>query len=359
MRLKKKYRIILKVLVSLLILFLLLFCLFFFEMRKVSNNNTEKEISIEYGMTVDDILDLLYENKLIRNKLFSKVYIKLEQINMQAGLYSFDETMSSIKILNMISNGEITDKYQINLTFKEGKNIMQYVKAISENTNNTEEDVYNLLGNEEYIDSLISKYWFLTDDIKNEDIYYPLEGYLFPETYRFENVDVSVEEIFNSMLNQTNLILSKYKSEIEESNFTVHEFLTLASVIELEGLYDDDRAMIAGVFYNRLNDGWSLGSDVTTYYAVKKDMGEYPVLSAVDIAYDSPYNTRLNSMAGKLPIGPIGNPGEVSIKAVIEPIDSDYYYFIADCTTSKTIFSKTFAEHVAAVASVKASGCEF
>ncbi|HOO67900.1 MAG TPA: endolytic transglycosylase MltG, partial [Bacilli bacterium] len=326
------------------------------------DNNTDsvdKEITIEYGMTVDDILSALKSNNLIRNELFTKLYIKLENLNLQAGIYEFNSNMSSIKIINMISNGDVTDKYQINLTFKEGENIVDYASVIAENTNNTEEDVYSLLDDSEYIDSLISEYWFLTDEIKDGDIYYPLEGYLFPETYRFNDVDVTIEEIFNTMLNQTNIILTKYKSEIESSDYTVHELLTLASIVELEGLYDDDRAMLAGVFYNRLNSGWSLGSDVTTYYAVQKDMGEYPILSAADIAYDSPYNTRLSSMAGKLPIGPIANPGEVSIKAVIEPTDSDYYYFIANCTTGETIFSKTNAEHVAAVAEVKALGCEF
>ena len=361
MKLKKKYRNNLKILIIIMILIVILFCNYIFEMRSIDSikNKKEKEITIEYGMNVDNILNELKNNDLIRNETLSKIYIKLENLNMQAGVYNFDTSMSSIKILNMISNGEVTNKYEINITFKEGKNIPQYAKVISENTSNTIDDVYNLLKDEEYIDSLISKYWFLTNEIKNINIYYPLEGYLYPETYRFKNKDVTVKEIFSTMLNQTDIILTKYKSEIEKSNMTVHEFLTLASVIELEGLYSNDRAMIAGVFYNRLSVGDKLGSDVTTYYAVQKDMGLNPVLTAMDLIYDSPYNTRLDKMAGKLPIGPIGNPGEVSIKSVIEPIDSDYYFFIADCTTGKTIFTKTFNEHVSAVNRVKASGCEF
>ena len=117
--------------------------------------------------------------------------------------------------------------------------------------------------------------------------------------------------------------------------------------------------MIAGVFYNRLESGDSLGSDVTTYYAVKKDMGLNPILTAMDIAYNSPYNTRLSSMAGKLPVGPISNPGEASIKAVIEPTDSNYYYFIANCKTGKTEFSKTFEEHLIKNERIKTSGCVY
>lgn len=363
MKLKKKYKkklkIILIVLTSLFIIFILMLSIFLFNMRKVSNKSNIKEFVVEYGSTMNNILVNLKEEDLIRNVLLTKVLIKLENINIQAGTYELNQNMNTIKIINMLSSGKVTSKYEINITFKEGKNIRQYAELISETTNNTEEDVYNLLKDKEYINSLISKYWFLTDEIKNTAIYYPLEGYLFPETYRFKNKDVTVEETFETMLNQTNIILTKYKSEIENSNMTVHEFLTLASVVELEGLYDDDRAMIAGVFYNRLDAGDSLGSDVTTYYAVKKDMGLNPILTAIDIAYDSPYNTRLSSMAGKLPIGPISNPGEASIKAVIEPTDSDYYFFIANCKTGKTEFSKTFEEHIEKNNRIKASGCVY
>ena len=360
MRLKKQFRVALSILFIIIILIIIGICIFLFNIRSVDNKNIKKkEITISYGMGTNEIISLLKKENLIRNELFVKVCTKLDNYSMQAGVYELNTSMNAIKILNVLSSGKVTNKYEINITFKEGKNIRQYAKVISDNTNNTEEDVYSVLKDKDYIKSLVDKYWFLTDEVENTNIYYPLEGYLFPETYKFKNKDVTVKEIFAAMLNQTNTILTKYKSEIEKSKMTVHEFLTLASIVELEGKYNADRAMIAGVFYNRLNSGDSLGSDVTTYYAVKKDMGLNPILTAMDIAYNSPYNTRLTSMAGKLPIGPIGNAGEASIKAVIEPVSSDYYFFIANCKTNKTIFTKTFDEHVAAVAQVKATGCEF
>lgn len=356
-----RYRLFLFIIISVLIIFNLCLGIFLFGMRKIDSYNNLKtvEFSIKSGTSVNSILDLLKDKGLIRSKLFSKIYIKLNNFNMQAGVYDLNTNMNSFRIINMIANGEVTDKYKVILTFKEGKNIKQYAKLISEKTNNNEEDVYNLLKDDEYIDSLIEKYWFLTEDIKNSGIYYPLEGYLFPETYFFENKDVTVKEIFTTMLNQTNKILSVYKSEIESKDLSIHEFMTLASIVELEGLYDLDRSMIAGVFYNRLESGDRLGSDVTTYYAVGKDMGENPVLTQADIEFNSPYNTRLANMAGKLPIGPIGNSGEASIRAAIEPTDSSYYYFVANCKTGKTVFSKTFNEHVNAVEEIRASGCEF
>ena len=135
--------------------------------------------------------------------------------------------------------------------------------------------------------------------------------------------------------------------------------MTLASIVELEGKYDNDRSMIAGVFNNRLKSGQNLGSDVTTYYAVKKDMGSDPILWQSDIDFDSPYNTRLPKMAGKLPIGPISNPGESSINAVINPTNSNYYFFVADCKSGKTVFTTTYNEHIIAVNKIKNSGCAF
>lgn len=351
--------VIMAIIIFILLLFNIVFGIFLFGMRKMDNNDTKIEVTINQGMSVDSILSLLDEKKLIRNKFFSKVYIKLSGFNMQAGVYDLSTSMDSMDIIRSIASGRITTKYNVNITFKEGKNIRQYVNEIVSKTNNTEEEVYNLLDNEEYINSLIEKYWFLTDDIKKEGIYYPLEGYLFPETYTFKDKDVSVEEIFAVMLNQTDKILTKYKSDIESKNLNIHEFITLASIVELEGMYDDDRREIAGVFYNRLASGDMLGSDVTTYYAVKKDMGDNPVLYQTDIDFDSPYNTRLLKMAGKLPIGAIGNPGESSIEACINPKKTDNYYFVADCSTGKTVFTKTFEEHVIEVNRIKQSGCKF
>lgn len=345
--------------IAIILLFNIGLGIFVFNMRKMDNKDTKIEVIIEQGMSVDSILSLLEKENLIRNKFFSKIYIKLGSYNMQAGVYELSTSMNSMKIIKLIANGKITTKYNVTLTFKEGQNIRQYISEITSKTNNTESDVYNLLNDKEYIDSLIEKYWFLTDDIKKVGIYYPLEGYLFPETYTFKDKDVSVKEIFSVMLNQTDKILTKYKSSIEDKNLNIHEFITLASIVELEGKYDIDRREIAGVFYNRLSSGDRLGSDVTTYYAVKKDMGTNPVLLQADIDFDSPYNTRLLKMAGKLPIGAIGNPGEASIEACINPKKTDSYYFVADCSTGSTVFTKTFEEHVSAVNKIKESGCKF
>jgi UPF0755 protein len=119
--------------------------------------------------------------------------------------------------------------------------------------------------------------------------------------------------------------------------------LSLASVVELEGNTDTERAGIAGVFFNRLNSKMSLGSDVTTYYAFHLNMAESDLTTKQLQTYNA-YNTRGPNMEGKLPVGPICNPGEVSINAVLNPTNTDCYYFVSD-KDGNAYFSKTYAEH--------------
>jgi UPF0755 protein len=313
----------------------------------VSKNKNLKMVEIKEGSNVTQIANTLKDNHLIKNVLVFKLYVKMNDItNLKAGYYNLSESMNLKTITNMINNGRSVNPNSINITFPEGKNMRQLATIIENKTNNTKKDVYDLLKDSTYIDSLIKKYWFLSDEIKNKDIYYPLEGYLFPNTYNFDSKDVTVSDIFSSMLNETDKVLSKYKSKIEEANYSVHEILTLASIVENEGVNDKDRPMIAGVFYNRLFSHWSLGSCATDYYALKLDIGSNPNLTNAQMAFNSPYNTYLASMAGKLPIGPISNPGEASISATISPTKHDYYYFLSD-NKQRTYFSKNITEHEA------------
>lgn len=217
-----------------------------------------------------------------------------------------------------------------------------------------EEDVFELLKDEEYIDSLIEKYWFLTDEIKDENIYYPLEGYLLPDTYTFESVDVSVETIFNVILNFTDKFLSEYKDDFK---YTVHQTLTLASMAEMEGKSFEDREEIIGVFLNRIDIGMSLGSDVTTYYAFGVDMGESD-LTKKQINTYNPYNTRGPDMISKIPIGPICNMSKDAIKATLTPKETEALYFVAD-KNGKVYFTKTNEEHNEIITKLKDEGLWF
>lgn len=308
----------------------------------VSKDQTLKEVVIEKG-SIESIGNILKENNLIRNTWFFKLYVKLNGVsNLKASTYKLSENMGVKKITKILMKGNTYNKEEISITFREGINMRKVVKLISENTNNKEEDIYALLKDNTYLDELISKYWFLSNDIKNTKIYYALEGYLFPDTYAFKNKDVSVKDIFDKMLLNMDSKLTPYKEEITKSKYSIHELITLASIVELEGASSDDRNGVAGVFYNRLNAGWTLGSDVTSYYGAKVDMNERELYRS-ELNDCNAYNTRCKTFK-KLPVGPIANPGIESIEAVLNPSKHSYYYFVAD-KNKKTYFTKTEKEH--------------
>ena len=321
----------------------------------VSKNEELKDIEIKAGNSYLTIAPILKENKLIKSELFYKLYIKIfEPKSLEACHYKLSESMNVKALVAELEKGCQSNPNAFNITFKEGLNMRSIAKTIVANTNNSEDDVFDLLSDTSYLDEIINQYWFLTNDIKNSKIYYPLEGYLFPNTYQFANKDVSVKDIFEVMLKQTDKKLTAYKEKIENQEYTVHQLLTLASIVELEAANSNDRAGVAGVFYNRLNDNWALGSDVTTYYAIKIEMSERDLYQSELDDYNA-YNTRNALMSGKLPVSPICNPGIESIGAVIEPKDHEYYYFVAD-KNKKTYFSKTGSQHDAIISELKSSG---
>lgn len=317
--------------------------IYFFLVGPVSRNRTLKKIDITNGASYLTIAQLLKENKLIRSTFGYKIYIKVHKPKpIDACSYYLSENMGVKKIVKILSTSCKGDPSAIKITFKEGINIRQMAKLIASKTNNSEDSVYELLKDNEYLDELIEKYWFLTNEIKNEDIFYPLEGYLFPNTYEFANKDVEIKTIFEKMLKETDKQLKPFKETIENSEFSLHEFLTLVSIVELESSDCNDRAGIAQVFYNRLRDNWSLGSDVTTYYGLKKEMSEHN-LTIKELNEYNAYNTRCVKMK-TLPIGPICNSGINAILATLNPKEHNYYYFAAD-KNGKTYFTVTEKEH--------------
>ena len=340
-KLKKKFKIILVLVAILLIGIATLLGTYCYFKSPVSNDKKEVSIVIENGSTISDIAALLKKEGLIKDENFFKLYVKLKKVsNVYAAKYYFSPSMNLDEIINTLNEGGYNEN-EISITFKEGINMRGIAKLIKENTSNSEDDVYKKLKDEKYLNSVIEKYWFLTDDIKNSKIYYSLEGYLFPDTYRFNSKDVTVEEIFNKMLDQMEKELNKYKKQIENSKYSVHELITLASITQSEGYNEDDFKNISSVFYNRLKTGMALGSCVTSYYGVKKDMTDE--LLQKDIDASNPYNTRGNNPVS-FPVGPISMPGAKALDATFNPIETSYYFFVSD-KNNKLYFTKTLNEH--------------
>lgn len=346
----KKIVVIQKVLITFLAVTIVFCCLTYkYNLSAVSKKSNIVELEITENQTFSSISTILKENNLIRSEFFYKLYVKLmKPTGLQVGTYELNQNMNVEDIVKILSSG--ASAKAVTITFKEGINMRKVISLITENTDITEQEILDKLSDQEYLKRLIDKYWFLNDDILDEEIYYSLEGYLYPNTYQIAEHD-SIEDIFNAMLDEMDNKLSPYQNEINKSNYTIHEILTLASIVELEGSNSDDRNGVAGVFLNRLNARWSLGSDVTTYYGAKIDMSERDLYQSEINAYNA-YNTRNAKMAGILPVGPICNPSIESIAAVLNPTNHNYYYFVAD-KTGKTYFTKTSNEHIKIINQLK------
>lgn len=350
----KKTKVIILIISILIFLCLIPIIWYNTSLGHTSKKNDMVEIEIPIGSGSSAIGSILKEKGLIKSELAFKIYVKLHNVEgLQAGTYKIDKSWDVPTILEFLKTGKVM-KDQVVITFVEGKNIRWIANKIAECTNNTKEDVFNLLKDEEYIDSIIEEYSFITKEIKNKNIYYPLEGYLFPDTYYFSGKDTTVKEIFKTMLDKMENVLLNIKAT---EDLTTHKLLTLASLIELEGTNEAARKDIASVFYNRLNSNISLGSDVTTYYAYGIDMGERDLTKSELNSYN-PYNTRGPNMAGKLPIGPIASPSLSSIQAAAQPNDTDYLFFVAD-KNGKVYFTKNNSEHEKMISRLKGQGLWF
>lgn len=321
--------------------------------NKKSNEN--KIVVIPSKTSTKEIGEILEKEGLIRNARFFYMYAKIYKINnLKASTYELKPSMSLKEIIEVLQKGNSYNPNAVSITFQEGINMKKIASIIEKKTNHTSDDVFNQLKDKDYLDKIIAEYWFLTDEIRNSNIYYSLEGYLYPDTYFLENKDASVEEIFKLMLDEMDKKLSPYRKEMEESGLSVHQVLTLASIIELEGVTREDRENISSVFHNRLDKNMSLGSDVTTYYAFQVDMRERD-LKKSEINTYNPYNTRGPKMEGKVPVGPVSIPSLSSIESSIHPATTSYLFFVAD-KNRKVYFTTTQKEHDAKIQELKEKG---
>lgn len=326
---------------------------FFFFIAPVSKTRETKDFKVIGGKNKIEIVTDLKKEGLIKSKYAALAYLFFTRKGLQSGDYEIDKSKSAIEILNNINKGLIKNvQVTVQIQFEEGIRFVDYAKLISDNFPISYETILEKGKDPEFLQTVINSYWFVDESILDDKIYYPLEGYLFPDTYIFRK-NANLDEIINKMLDNMNKKLEVYKSEIELSPLSIHEIITLASIVELEGANPLDRAKVAGVFYNRLKKGMTLGSDVTTYYAFKKTFADGD-LSKKDLATCNPYNTRSSCVPG-LPIGPIASPSLSSLAAVITPDEHDYYYFVAD-KEKNTYLTKTLREHNDIINKLKREG---
>lgn len=340
----KMKKILLAVLILIIVAVVSLIGFYFYGMTPVSTSDETIIYELKSGTSKLNLADDLKKEGIIKSSLSLKIYFFFHSdLNLQAGNYELKKNMTPENIISLMNEGKVkNDSYTITLI--EGRRLNEYIKNITEKLEITETELSTKMHDKDYLNSLIEKYWFLDESILNQELYEPLEGYLFPDTYTFYEKSTA-SEIIEKILNHTKEKLLPLKEQIENSKYSVHEILSMAAIIELEAVTENDRNTVSQVIYKRLEEGMSLGMDVTTYYAVKKEMGTG--LTKSDLNTVSPYNTHASntSLFGRLPVGPICNPSLMSIQAVFNPTDTDYLYFYADIKTGMVYFSKSLEEH--------------
>lgn len=297
-------------------------------------------VEIPMGSSASDIADILKDNDLIKNRLIFRFYTKLKNVSdFQAGKYTLTKSLTMSEITDALNNGKGMEEAENTVTIPEGKTIEEIAEIYAEELPIEEDDFLDKVNDSDYIDSLIEKYpEILTEDILDSDIKEPLEGYLFASTYNFYEKEPSAEDVIEKMLDKSKEVFNPYLDDIEEHDLTVHEAVTIASLVENEASREEQRKEIAGVFYNRLDEGMKLETDPTVLYALGEHKDE--VLEE-DLEVDSPYNTYQHEA---LPVGPISNFSEVSLDAIVYPEETDNVYFLHD-DEGGIHFSESFDEH--------------
>ncbi|MGY4690419.1 endolytic transglycosylase MltG [Salibacterium sp. K-3] len=296
-------------------------------------------VEIPIGSSASDIGSILEENNVIKNGTVFQYYVRYNnEQGFQAGQYELSPSMDIDTVIDELKDGTVMEEPAFSFTIPEGTWYEGIVQTIAEAGPHEAEAVRSKLEDEAYVKQLIEENDAVTEAVLNEDIRYPLEGYLFPATYEFVEEDTSIEEIAARMIEETEEIMVEFSEQVEESDYTFHELLTLASIVEREARKEEDRPRIAGVLFNRLEEGMRLEVDPTVSYA----MGEHNYMtSSKDLETESPYNTYQNT---GIPPGPIASPGLSAIQAVMNPEENDYLFFYAR-PNGEVIYNEEYRDH--------------
>lgn len=313
--------------------------------KPISSTSDYIMFEVVPGDTATSVAKRLEEEQVIKNAFFTELMVRFNHLSdIKIGLYELDRAWDTQQIFEVLINPTAAITNEVSITLREGIWAKDIAALIQEQTNVTSDELLTLWNDETFLNTVIERYDFITTDILNDQARVKLEGYFFPETYYFFK-ETTAQEVTYAMLDQSQKVYDSIKLEVEASNLSYYEILTLASIVQFESATVDQMRMIAGIFFNRLQASMKLQSSVTVCYALY-DYLDWTECEK-DVTIDSPYNTYLYE---GLPPGPILNPGLDAIKAVLDPEASNYYYFIADvCSDGKVYYAETFAEHQANV----------
>ena len=319
-----------------------------------ANSKQYVTVQIPEGANLQQIGDTLENSGLVKHGFIFSLYAKYKDYSyLKSGYYNLQKSMSTDDIIKELQKGGTPQPQEValaNLTIPEGYTLDQIAQTVGQLQGEFKEPLtadafLAKVQDETFISQLVAKYPTLLESLptKESGVRYRLEGYLFPATYSIKE-STTVESLIDEMVAAMDKNLSAHYTAIKEKNLTVNELLTIASLVEKEGLKTDDRKLIAGVFYNRLNLGMPLQSNIAILYAEGK-LGQNISLAddaAIDTTINSPYNVYTN--LGLMP-GPVDSPSLDAIEASINQTKSDYLYFVANVQDGKVYFATTREEH--------------
>lgn len=303
----------------------------------VGKNEEEITFNIPENATLDDICDLLVYNDLISNKRLFKAVMKLKKNpTLYPGDITLHASMGYARIINELSSKR--ESYEtVTITFKEGITLLEAAQLVEEN---------KVCSADEFIFEFNKKqdFAFESDVDMTADTYYKMEGFFFPDTYDFY-VNDSAYNAVRTIKANFQAKYDDFRSKLAGSGLTLSQAVTLASVVEWEAVSAEDMPLVASVFINRLNNSDEypkLQSDATRRYltSVINVVGD----TATQEHYEELYDTYI---CIGLPVGPVCNPGMDAINAVLEPADTNYYFFCNDIQTGEGYFAETYEEHQA------------
>jgi UPF0755 protein len=320
-----------------LLLFFAVIGLFWYNSYMAKTSLTESvNIEINQGDSIAAIAKTLFENNLIRSESWFKLYLVInnQSNEIKAGKYRIGGNISLASLVGKLIAGEQKSN-TTRLKIIEGWNLKEINNYLSEN-NLAPQNNFLILSQHKISDWQFNfaAPLFLKDAPADAS----LEGYLFPDTYEIY-INSLGDELIRKMLANMDLKLDQgLRDEIVRQKKTIHEILTMASLIQKE-VKTRDMALISGIFWKRLKNGQRLQSCATLAYILGVNKSQY---SYEDTLIDSPYNTYRNN---GLPPGPISNPGLDAIKAAVSPKESNYLFFLTRPDTGETVFSATLEEH--------------
>lgn len=295
-------------------------------------------ITIPKGASSANVGNILYDAGLIRNSTVFRLWMRHEKLDnkIQAGDYILNDSLSLSDIASMLVKGEV-HRDTIRFTIPEGLFVEDIAARLASK---------GIVDKDKFLQAaadlgLWQDFWFVQE--LPPDLETPLEGYLFPETYEiFANAENKEELVIAIMLHQFDKVFgAEMRAEVQATGKSVHEIVTMASIVEKEAVSGKERSLIAGVFYNRLRQPMALQSCATVNYIIKdfsiRDITPYK---------DNPSKYNTYKYRG-LPPGPIASPGEASLAAAVWPEDTQYLYFVAkDDGSGEHYFAKTYNEHI-------------